>query len=436
MKFLVLAAGGGTRLRPYTETLPKCMVPLHSEPLLSWQLGTARAAGIEDLIVVGGYLHEKLLQGDHSLVLNLDFGTTNMVTSLWRAEEHIKDDIIISYGDIVYEQRVLESLMESDAPISVIVDNDWREYWEKRFDDPLDDAESLKIGDDGNIVELGKPPNSADDIQGQYIGLIRFQGDGIKWVRELYEKELEAFDKGETCLHPERNYEKLYMTDLLQALIDHGHPVKPVFVDGRWLEVDSIKDLTIASQSSEVTGGKLVIRRNFPLRRFEPAPVVWITGVSGTGKTTIARELIHQLENEGHRVMAVDGDAFRRVMGNSSSYDPAGRLENAKRISGVCKWISEQGIIVVCATMSLFHEVQEWNRTHIRKYFEVYVTASDEVLRARDEKGMYSKSSEVVGVDQTFDIPKTPDLEIENSQNSDSVIHLAEKIRSSLSWKL
>ncbi len=76
---------------------------------------------------------------------------------------------MICYGDIVYEARVLAALLNVDAPVTVVIDRQWRRYWELRLDDPLTDAETLKLGPGGRLLELGKKPKTFDDIEGQYI---------------------------------------------------------------------------------------------------------------------------------------------------------------------------------------------------------------------------------------------------------------------------
>ena len=162
MKLIILAAGSGTRLRPYTEDRPKCMAPVGGRPLIDWLVETAERAGINGIVIVRGYRAENLILSTEAqslkpeYVLNPDFATTNMVFSLWTARHTFTDPVIISYADILYEPEVLVSLMASPDEISVVVDRSWRNYWENRFDDPLSDAESLAIGDDGNIQSIGQ----------------------------------------------------------------------------------------------------------------------------------------------------------------------------------------------------------------------------------------------------------------------------------------
>lgn len=100
-----------------------------------------------------------------------------MVETLFTARKDLCGDCIISYSDIVYRPTVLQTLMEAPSPISVVVDLKWREFWDSRLSDPLADAETMKINETGCITELGKKATSYGDIQGQYIGLVKFSSE-------------------------------------------------------------------------------------------------------------------------------------------------------------------------------------------------------------------------------------------------------------------
>ena len=110
MRVIILAAGQGTRLRPYTNDRPKCLVELDGKPMLYRQLDVLRAAGLNDIALVGGYHAECLQLPDIEVLLNPRFAQTNMVSTLFCAEQWMKDgeDLLIAYGDIVYEPRVLD----------------------------------------------------------------------------------------------------------------------------------------------------------------------------------------------------------------------------------------------------------------------------------------------------------------------------------------
>ena len=104
---------------------------------------------------------------------SLSYSKTNMVYTLFCAESEMDDDLIISYSDIIYNKEVLKQLIRNKHDIVVTVDKDWFELWKIRMDDPLIDAETMKLDSDKNIIELGKRANNYNEINGQYIGLIK-----------------------------------------------------------------------------------------------------------------------------------------------------------------------------------------------------------------------------------------------------------------------
>jgi Predicted sugar nucleotidyltransferases len=144
-------------------------------------------------------------------------------------------DLVISYGDIIYEQSLVNSLLDCDAPLCIIVDREWRNLWESRFDDPLEDAETLKVDSSGKIREIGQEPDSFDDIEGQYVGLLKVRSDYIDKFAEMYYRLSEP-NEGETRSGVE-------MTHFVQRLIDDGWDVQAVSVYAGWLEIDTTDDI-------------------------------------------------------------------------------------------------------------------------------------------------------------------------------------------------
>jgi L-glutamine-phosphate cytidylyltransferase len=242
MKAIILAAGQGTRLRPLTENKPKCLVNLFGKSLLEHQLKIFRECDIEDISLVKGFQENKINESNITYFINVNYETTNMVESLFCAKDKLIDSVIISYGDIIFENKVLKKLIESKDDCSVIVDLKWEKYWKIRFDDPLDDAESLEFDKNNFITNIGQKETSMDKIQGQYIGLMKFQGNGLKFLREFYENSKKESKIGTNPLNSNVKFESSYMTDLLQCMINKGCKIKAIFIENGWLEVDSIKD--------------------------------------------------------------------------------------------------------------------------------------------------------------------------------------------------
>ena len=246
MRAVVLAAGEGTRLRPLTSDRPKCLVELAGRPLLHWQLDALAAAGVEDITIVTGYRDDQITAGTRR-VHNPRFDETNMVASLMCARDAFdgSDDVLVAYSDIVYEPRLVRAVAADTAPVSVVIDRAWRALWELRMADPLGDAETLRLGESGQILELGRRAQRYDDIEGQYIGLTRVAANAApEWPRRF-----DALDPNGS--YEGRDPDHMFMTAFLQLMIDDGERVQSVMVDGGWLEVDTCDDLDVYRELHE-----------------------------------------------------------------------------------------------------------------------------------------------------------------------------------------
>jgi glutamine kinase len=150
-----------------------------------------------------------------------------------------------------------------------------------------------------------------------------------------------------------------------------------------------------------------------------PGHVYWLTGLSGAGKTTLGRQLWRRLRARGRVTTFLDGDALRAAIADDLDHSAGGRQRSAMRNARLCRLLAEQGFDVICATISLFHEVQRWNRENIPGYREIYLRVPLDELRRRDTKGLYSRMENgdlrnVVGVDLPAEAPEAPDLILEN----------------------
>jgi len=242
MNVIVLAAGEGKRLYPLTQSNPKCLVHLFGKSLLEWQLDVFHSFEIYDISVVKGYFSEKINLPQLHYFQNPNYNKSNMVETLFCARKKLLDSTIISYGDIVFEKSVFTKLFQCEDDISLIIDKNWEEYWKIRFSNPLDDVESLVINSDGYITDIGQKTNDIKFIQGQYIGLMKFQNDGIKFLKDYYDKAKQTSNSGTNPLNPNLTFENSFMTDLLRGMINDGYKIKAIPVFNGWLEVDSYAD--------------------------------------------------------------------------------------------------------------------------------------------------------------------------------------------------
>ena len=158
-----------------------------------------------------------------------------------------------------------------------------------------------------------------------------------------------------------------------------------------------------------------------------PGKVIWITGVSGVGKTTIGRELANICQKLGRNPIFLDGDeiraALRPILNESKKLTPEGRLEIAKTYTNFCHLLSSQGFDVIIATISLFEEVQITNRAKLPNYFEVFIDATLNTIKGRDPKKIYQdhdagKMRNVIGLDIAAFKPTNPEMHILNDDDA------------------
>ena len=147
--------------------------------------------------------------------------------------------------------------------------------------------------------------------------------------------------------------------------------------------------------------------------------VIWIIGLSGTGKTTLATQVVERIRHLNGKVVLLDGDLIRTLFRNDVDHTIEGRRRNAERLSVLSKFLAGQGIHVVAAILSIFPEWRRWNKENIPDYSEVYIKASMQTLLRRDIKNLYARATKgeiinVVGVDIPFPEPENPDLVIDN----------------------
>lgn len=166
------------------------------------------------------------------------------------AKTEFDDDIIVSYSDILFEEQMLEKMMESKEDFAVAVDDNWKTYWIKRYGTVDFDTESLSIDEEGNIIELGLENPLLEKIDARYIGLLKFSEGGLREIRKILDIAYrDCADR--PWKQSGKTVRKAYMTDLLQALIESGNSVRAERFQNGWLEFDTNEDYENACRWAE-----------------------------------------------------------------------------------------------------------------------------------------------------------------------------------------
>jgi len=250
MKAIIIAAGPATRLRPITDNTPKCMLKINGKPLIQNIIELFRSNGINDISVIRGYKKEKINFPDITYFENTDFWNNNILHSLMCAraklDEAVKsnEEIVISYSDIWYNDSVIKALLRSKEDIASIVDTDWEGYYDGRTHHPISEAENVIIDDNKRMLKIGKhifTDKVPKDKQGEFIGLWKFTSEGIK----IFLKHFDRLNSNLNKTDPYQNtkeWQKSYMTDIFQEMIDQGENLYCVPIQKNWKEFDTVQD--------------------------------------------------------------------------------------------------------------------------------------------------------------------------------------------------
>lgn len=238
MTGIILAAGVGSRLRPLTETCPKCLLPVGSEGLLPRTLRALQAAGIAECVLVTGHLRAMVEDAVHGMRLSMpvrfvhnhDFETTNNNASLWLAGTVTgRSDILVLDSDILFDHRLLPLLLSSTAPNALLM----------REDGNLGREEIKVIVENGRVLQIGKEVEESRAV-GESIGIEKFSADTARTLFSTLERR--------------RTINEFYEASF-QEIIDGGANIAAVPTQGLpCMEIDTSDDLAAATKMAAALG--------------------------------------------------------------------------------------------------------------------------------------------------------------------------------------
>lgn len=236
---IVLAASRGHALADLTEDRPKVMLPVGGKPLLQRLVTSFKKRGVNQITVVGGYKAETINVDGIELIINERFAETGELGSLNCALAQFSDQMLITYGDLLFRGYVLEDLLESSHPITVVVDSMTEaqhisgspDYaWCNANDD------RAMLSQDVELTHIGNELADRTEPQGRWIGMLHVRGAGRVWIETAL-----------ASLREQADFDQLGLPHLLNLLVKNGHPVKVFYINGHWLDINTLDDLDRAS---------------------------------------------------------------------------------------------------------------------------------------------------------------------------------------------
>ena len=255
-KAIIVAAGRGRRLGENTDDIPKCMVKVGGRPILHWQLRALAASGIDDIVIVRGYLGQRIDPGKHAVrfVDNPQWEQNNILASLMYAASEFGDGFYFSYCDIVYAPSAVAQLVAAavlSPAASLVIDRRWAETYEGRDLHPIAEAELAAVeaaGGQDHVLRVGKQAVATQQAAGEFIGLAHFSATGAEALHEIWKAAL-AGPGLDAPFGRAKTLRQAYLTDALNAMAHAGLRLAPVFIDGKWREIDTQQDLAAAGRA-------------------------------------------------------------------------------------------------------------------------------------------------------------------------------------------
>ena len=240
MKLIIIAAGTGTRLGKEVSKLPKALLEVNGQTILSRQISILKKMGIKDIVVITGPYAEKFPPMDVSYVNDARHDEHDILGSLLVAKDYMQGDIVITYSDILFDENVLRQIIQQKCDIGIAIDMDWKQVYEGRTLHQLTEAENVLLDDNKNVLKIQKNIISNEDDVGEFLGLIKLSSHGAKILTEKFE---DLLTNHTGTFHNTLSLKKAYIIDFIQEFVNSKIVITPIFISGKWCEIDTNQDL-------------------------------------------------------------------------------------------------------------------------------------------------------------------------------------------------
>ncbi len=246
MRPIIIGAGRGSRLGPETDEIPKTLVKVMERPMLDHILDALGEAGFtrRDVVFISGYAEDvvRARYPEFTFVRNAEWESNNILQSLLCAREHLQNGFLSTYADIVYDGAIVQKLVGSPHDIALGCDTAWRRRYQVRSLHPETDAEKLRA-EGSRVTELSRTIAS-DQAQGEFIGVMKLSPTGAQSFLAAFDAVAARAPEG--AWREGRTFQKAYLIDLLQTMLEGGEVMHREDTDGAYMEIDTQEDLAHA----------------------------------------------------------------------------------------------------------------------------------------------------------------------------------------------
>jgi len=246
MRTIIISAGSATRLGQQIKELPKGLLDINGKTILERQISFFKKNGIDDIVIITGPYNEKFDLNDVRYVHDENYDNHDVLGSLMVGRQYLEGEVLISYSDILFEEKILQQILDFKTDIGIAVDLNWEQNYVGRIEHPKSEADNVLIFEN-KIIKIKKDMSTTEkgQIMGEFVGLTKLSKHGAK----IFVDKFNQLEKAHTGIfHEAPSLEKAYFTDMIQELLDSQIKINPILIDGKWCEIDTPQDLQRARE--------------------------------------------------------------------------------------------------------------------------------------------------------------------------------------------